>query len=108
MGARHKTDEVIHLVKSPKTERPVRFAVGSRIPASGIYRAVHGDHRTAHELTLLVGRTFPRCKKCGNQVMFELIREAPDNISDRDFRVELYEIPHPESDAARPAPGQVA
>ena len=72
------------------------FCVGDRIPTSGIYRAVHGDHRLAHDITLLTGDVFPRCNKCGDTVIFELLAAAPAGLHDRDFRVRLYEIPHPD------------
>lgn len=82
-------------MKSPP--RRYRFRVGSAVPVSGIYRAVHGDHRLAHEVTLISGQCFPRCRKCGDSVYFELVREAPIATRDLNFRVELYEIPHPET-----------
>ena len=72
------------------------FHAGDTIPVSGIYRAIHGRHRLAHDVTLLAGEDFPRCSKCGDLVGFELIAEATAAIDDRDFRVRLYEIPHPE------------
>lgn len=72
------------------------FRVGDPIPTSGIYRAVHGDHRLAHDITLLSGDVFPRCSKCGETVIFELLAAAPAGLHDSDFRVRLYVIPHPE------------
>ena len=87
----------IHLVDrrfSQVTAPP--FHVRETIPVSGIYRAIHGDHRVAHEVTLLAGEDFPRCSKCGDLVGFELMAEATAAMDDHDFRVRLYEIPHPD------------
>lgn len=72
------------------------YRAGDLIPSSGVYRAIHGDHRLSHDVTLLRGGLFPRCRKCGQSVTFELIESAPAAIEDRDFRVRIYEIPHPE------------
>jgi hypothetical protein len=72
------------------------YRFGDSIPASGIYRAIHEDHRLAHEVTLAAGDLFPRCKKCADQVQFVLLQESPAALHDRDFRIRLYEIPHPE------------
>ena len=109
MLTRHKTDEGIHLVNSSQAPHKNCYLVGWCVPVSGIYRAVHVDHRLAHEVTLIAGQTFPRCNKCGTQVHFELIREATVGVSDSDFRITLYEIPHPEKDATSSStPGQVA
>lgn len=107
MGSRHKTDEVVHLVSSPKADQPKRFEVGWIVPISDIYRAVHGDHRVAHEVTLLAGHTFPRCNKCASRVHFLLIREASDGALDNDFRVVVYELPHPDVPGEL-VPGKVA
>jgi len=40
-------------------------------------------------VTLLKGQEFPRCSKCQNPVVFELVRAAPEP----EFRVALYELP---------------
>ena len=67
------------------------------MPVAGIYRAFHVDHRVSHDLTLLGDRVFPRCARCGDEVHFELLREAPEAANDEDFaRMRLFEIPHPE------------
>jgi hypothetical protein len=77
------------------------FRVGERVRSSGIYRAIHGDHRVAHEVTLLSGDVFPRCKKCGCEVLFELVAAGLDTLHDATFRVRLYEIPHPEPEGSQ-------
>lgn len=98
MSEKAKLGKVIRLLGSPQKIQPP-FRPGEFVPMSGIYRAFHGDHRLAHEITLLSGHHFPRCKKCGDLVQFELVSAAPASIHDRDFRVDLYEIPHPDDEA---------
>ncbi len=91
----------LHLVRQESSaQASSQYRVGDPIAPGGIYRASHGDHRLAHEVTLLSGGLFPRCKKCGNGVTFELVAEAPAAMNDRDFPIRVYEIPHPEPDDA--------
>jgi hypothetical protein len=70
--------------------------VGEKIPVSGVYRVFHSQHRVSHEVTLLAEEIFPRCSQCQSRVQFELIAEAPVAQSDNDFRIRLFEIPHPQ------------
>ena len=81
----------ISLVKRMSSQAAVpAFHAGEIIPVSGIYRAIHGRHRVAHDVTLLAGEDFPRCAKCGDLVGFELIAEATAAIDDRDFRLSPF------------------
>ncbi len=108
MSWKSSTFETIHLVSSQTEHPPCQcYRVGERVPLSGIYRAFHDGHRLAHDVTLLAGGVFPRCNKCGITVHFELVSEAPSGMNDRDFRVQLYEIPHPDNTAVE-SPGQPA
>ena len=74
---------------------PVFFRVGEEIPNTGIYCVYRSDHRVTHELTLTEGHTFPPCAECKDQVQFELLVAAPLMSRDSNFKVRLYEIPHP-------------
>lgn len=97
MSGKARPGAAENLVHFPDDERCKQcYRVGERVPSSGIYRAFHDNHRLSHEVTLLAGAVFPRCNKCGFAVHFDLVSEAPAAIHDRDFRVQLYEIPHPE------------
>lgn len=78
-----------------KTASVPSFGVGETIVHSGIYRVAHSGHRVTHYVILLSGDTFPRCARCGDQVRFQLFEATTDLKSDPDFRVRLYEIPHP-------------
>lgn len=80
---------------SAERRQPQFFRVGEVIPFTGIYRVFHSQHRVSHDVTLLIGETFPHCSQCGHQVHFELLQEASQIAGDSDFRVRLYEIPHP-------------
>jgi hypothetical protein len=72
-----------------------RFKTGMVIPDSGIYRVLHYAHRLPHEVTLLKGETFPKCQKCSDAVMFQLIRALSYGTIVRElpWRVTLYELP---------------
>ncbi len=82
--------------KNDKAPSPY-FRVHETVPHDGIYRAYHNDHRTSHEVTLIGGEAFPPCKKCGNDVHFEVLREvgARTHDPDFDFKIRIYELPHP-------------
>ncbi len=71
------------------------FRPGEAIPVTGIYRVFHAQHRVSHEVTLLAGEVFPRCAKCDSDVHFELITQASQAKTDSDFRIRLFEVPHP-------------
>jgi len=71
------------------------FRPGEAIPVTGIYRVFHARHRASHEVTLLAGEVFPRCSKCKGDVHFELIIQAQRPKADTDFRIRLFEVPHP-------------
>jgi hypothetical protein len=56
-------------------EQPMeQFRPGERVAQSAIFRVYHDSHRLMHEVTLRAGDVFPRCKQCGDQVRFELVR----------------------------------
>lgn len=71
------------------------FRTGETISQSGIYRVHHAAHRLPHEVTVLQGQQFPRCAKCKDAVMFELVQAAvSENVSNREqSRIYLYELP---------------
>ena len=69
--------------------RPKEYRPGDRADASGVYRAVHLRHRMPHEITVLDGENFPRCKKCGDKVKFELVHPAPRAKADVDLLLGL-------------------
>jgi len=83
----------------PKEAR--QFHCGEKIPESGIYRVVHGDHRLPHEVTLLRDQLFPKCSRCEGSVYFELVRSAPD-ITLGPFKVTLYALPAADDEESLP------
>ncbi|HTC92879.1 MAG TPA: hypothetical protein VK699_05450 [Terriglobales bacterium] len=81
---------------------PSSFRPGEKVPASGIYAALHSGHRFSHEVILLRQHEFPRCSHCGTRVSFELISEVPAFQEDRDLTSRrIFEIPHPEQKAKK-------
>lgn len=104
MTLRYGKTDGIHIVSPQAKQQNDQCAcchrVGERVPVSGIYCAFHDNHRLSHEVTLLAGHVFPRCNQCSFAVHFVLVAAAPAAIEDRDFRIQLYEIPHPIDAAA--------
>ena len=83
----------LHLVKSAAT-KTVKHHTDETVPHSGIYRVRHSKHRVPHEVTLLHDERFPRCAKCDNAVVFELVRAMADQgAAIRSPRIRLYELP---------------
>jgi CheY-like chemotaxis protein len=58
-----------------------KFGPGQSVEQTGIYRVEHGRrHRPAHESVIFAGEEFPPCRRCGDQVTFQLvtaIEESP-------------------------------
>ena len=90
------------LEAAPATRGPqLLFRTGEVIKESGIYRVHHGSHRLPHEVTVLQGQRFPRCAKCDDAVMFELIQAAEPYVPENKetLRIYLYELPVLDEDA---------
>lgn len=91
----------LFLVKSPARDMSKEriYRTGELIPASGIYRVVHLEHRLPHEVTLLKDEQFPRCAKCASAVTFELLQAAQmerDVFRHNSVRICVYELPEME------------
>lgn len=81
--------------RSMRRARPT-FRTDEVVPESGIYRVRHQKHRVPHEVTLLRDQRFPRCSKCQNAAVFELIRPVEvttEVTTDQSVRIYLYELP---------------
>jgi hypothetical protein len=62
------------------------FSAGEPVVETGIYEVLHHQsHRTAHEVVMLSGDSFPLCDTCSDRVRFRLIRTAPYIFQDDDF-----------------------
>jgi hypothetical protein len=62
------------------------FSAGEAVRETGIYEVIHDrDHRSAHEVVMLSGDSFPACDTCRVQVRFRLVRTAPYIFQDEDF-----------------------
>jgi hypothetical protein len=63
---------------------------GEHVRITGIYDALHFGHRPPHQVFLFQYELFPRCRQCGGNVIFKLVRgtihPVCDHISaDEDF-----------------------
>jgi hypothetical protein len=68
------------------------YKPGDAVPTSGIYTAVHQQHRAAHEVVAVQGEEFPVCRQCRTAVRFYITRLLPHMTHDFDFAG-----PHPRS-----------
>jgi hypothetical protein len=62
------------------------FSAGETVRETGIYEVIHDkQHRSAHEVVMLSGDSFPPCDTCEVKVRFRLVRTAPYIFQDEDF-----------------------
>lgn len=99
---RAKSSSLFLLASVPgKMVKGPTFRTDQVVPRSGIYRVRHRKHRLPHEVTLLQDQTFPRCAKCKDSVIFELLQAARnerDVTTEFSTRIYLYELPVLEDD----------
>lgn len=83
------------------------FHTDEPVPQSGIYKVRHKKHRLPHEVTLLRDQRFPRCAKCDNAVVFELVRAVADEYDTAILspRICLYELPVVDDEQEQKAAG---
>jgi hypothetical protein len=79
------------------------FKCGQRIPASGIYRVIHAQHRLPQEVKLVKGEVFPRCMECGEVVRFRMVRLLTEVNGLRE-KIILNAIPEIPKEEAAPIP----
>lgn len=63
----------------------VKYRPGSRAPRTGAYTVTHRTHRLSHMVLMDEGEMFPECRKCENDVRYELYMRIQRLASDRDF-----------------------
>jgi hypothetical protein len=74
------------------------YETGAIVPETGIYRVVHSAHRLPHEVVILKDEHFPRCSKCSESIVFNLVHAAPELFWRTVYHV--YELPVIDDDAA--------
>lgn len=73
----------------------VKYRPGSRAPRTGAYTVTHRLHRLSHIVLMEEHQAFPLCKKCGDDVRFELYMRIQHLSSDRDFQLDTETSQHP-------------
>lgn len=54
------------------------YRTGDQVERAGVYRVTHGgNHAPEHEVTMLYGKRFPPCNRCGQEARFYPVRLAP-------------------------------
>lgn len=55
---------------------------GENVRIAGIYEVLHFGHRPPHQVFLWQNEFFPRCRHCGSNVIFKLVRAAIHPVCD--------------------------
>ncbi|HEX4603450.1 MAG TPA: hypothetical protein VH724_05600 [Candidatus Angelobacter sp.] len=73
---------------------PENFATGDSVPTSGIYSVQHSVHHLFAEVALFKGEVFPKCARCSDTVIFQMVREflGLDAGGLPSYRTPLYEL----------------
>ncbi len=61
------------------------YTPGEMVPISGIYTAVHTEHRPPHEVVAIRGEEFPACRVCKSEVRFHVAHILPHMTHDFDL-----------------------
>jgi hypothetical protein len=61
------------------------YKPGDTVPTSGIYTALHVEHRGSHSVVAIRGEQFPLCRRCGENVRFRVARLLPHMTHDFDL-----------------------
>ena len=61
------------------------YQPGEIVPSSGIYTAVHVEHRNPHDVVAIQGEQFPTCRLCKNEVRFHIATLVPHMTHDFDL-----------------------
>ncbi len=66
--------------------QPMRlYPPGFSVPDSGLYRAIHGEHRLDHVVIALKDERFPSCRTCGARIRFTLTQPLTHFAEDWDL-----------------------
>ncbi len=79
-----------------RVAEPIRlFPPGFSVPESGLYWAIHREHRFDHVVLALESETFPSCRACGGRVRFTLAQRLHHFADDWDFAGPNLELLEP-------------
>ena len=63
------------------------YKPGDKVEASGIYKVVHDPkHQQEHEDTVVFGKQFPPCNKCGDHPRFKAVKLAQHIEANEHFK----------------------
>jgi len=66
-------------------DRRRAYKPGDTVPISGVYSAVHLEHREPHEVVAVRGEEFPLCRVCQAEVTFHMEHLVPHMTADFDL-----------------------
>ena len=70
---------------APHRTDPSWLKPGQTAPRSGVYRVYHYAHRAPHEVLIVAGTKFPKCRGCGDRVQFAPLIGGEPLEQDRDL-----------------------
>ena len=73
------------VMMTPHKSQSQFYKPGETVPVSGIYTAVHDEHRARHEIVAIRGEEFPPCRVCKDEVRFYIARSVPHMTHDFDL-----------------------
>lgn len=76
---------------NPANKNSRKFKPGDLIPEHGIYWVEHDSHRLLHQVTLAKDARFPRCRTCGSEVRFRLLRVGKPGLVIAPFSSSILE-----------------
>ncbi len=69
-----------------RVTEPIRlFPPGFSVPVSGLYWAIHREHRLDHLVLALEDESFPSCRTCGGRLRFRLAQRLHHFAEDWDL-----------------------
>ncbi len=69
-----------------RVAEPIRlYPPGFSVPESGLYWAIHTEHRSDHLVLALEKESFPSCRTCGSCVRFTLAQRLDHFAEDWDL-----------------------
>jgi hypothetical protein len=89
-------------VTATKQKKSPTFKPGDLVPEHGIYTVEHDSHGLFHQATLAKDALFPKCRTCGAEVQFRLLRAGkPGSVMARLSSSVLEELDSPEPPATK-------
>lgn len=68
-----------------------KFKPGELVPENGVYGVDHDSHGLFHQATLAKNALFPKCRSCGSEVRFRLLRASKLGLTVAPLSTSVFE-----------------